>query len=85
VHQILQGALREKNPNALFFVRDSAVSASVPDEFRSSFVDVDPYPKLALAELKTRLKQRFPKQTFPYTCKFDGVDSTAGLIAAESI
>lgn len=72
--EIVYGAIRRSNPNALFMIRDSSSLKGLPSEFLSSFVDSDSISKRKLSVLKEQLKQLFPDQTFTYQSLFQMVD-----------
>ncbi|XP_038078830.1 telomerase protein component 1-like [Patiria miniata] len=70
--EILLGAYRCRNPNAAFFLRDqSGFSEMIPEENKNQFVEPTELGKIQLKKLKAKLQQRFPEQTFPYSCEFD--------------
>ncbi|XP_078578928.1 uncharacterized protein LOC144863538 isoform X2 [Branchiostoma floridae x Branchiostoma japonicum] len=73
--EVTHGALRPKNPNAAFFLRDPTFLKDIPEEFYGSFVDDDPLCVEQLKELKSRLHLKFPDQTFDYKCNFSDVQA----------
>ncbi|XP_062615588.1 TPR repeat-containing protein DDB_G0287407-like [Saccostrea cucullata] len=76
--EILHGAYRSCNPNAVFFFRNSDVINDIPEDFRKRFVDKEILNKCHLKELKKQLKIKFPNQVFDYDCKYSGVSEKAG-------
>ncbi|CAH1246787.1 TEP1 [Branchiostoma lanceolatum] len=71
--EITHGALRPKNPNAAFFLRDPTFLKDIPEEFYDSFVDDEQLCVEQLKELKSQLHRKFPDQTFDYKCNFSDV------------
>ncbi|XP_031552448.1 telomerase protein component 1-like [Actinia tenebrosa] len=76
--EILHAAYRTKNPNAAFFIRDPSFLDKIPSDMQPSFVDGFPLSKVSLKMLKKKLKERFPSQTFEYSCEYDGIDDSTG-------
>lgn len=46
--EILHGAYRQHNPNAVFFIRDSRLIDTIPQQYRSQFCENDPLSNLQL-------------------------------------
>ncbi|XP_069128766.1 telomerase protein component 1-like isoform X2 [Argopecten irradians] len=80
--EIMHGAYRKRNPNAVFFLRDGEFCKDIPKEyyekFYKRFVDADPVQKEHLRVLKQKLRARFPDQVFPYSCQMEGVTEEIG-------
>ncbi|CAG5136130.1 unnamed protein product [Candidula unifasciata] len=76
--EVLQGAYRDKNPNAAFFFRNRAVLDGIPESFHSRFQDKEPLARLHLKTMKKKIQERFPNQVFPYSCKFKQVSVSTG-------
>lgn len=79
--EILHGAFRATNPNALFCLRDSTFQADLPVAHRSRFVDEGALPHTQLRRLKEELRESFGPtgQVLDYGATFEGVDSTTGM------
>eukprot|EP00118_Oscarella_pearsei_P000676 m.5528 g.5528 ORF g.5528 m.5528 type:complete len:1333 (+) comp13436_c0_seq2:121-4119(+) len=66
--EIVNGAYRDGNPGAGFFVRDPASLIGLPNDVRSQFVDSTPEAKARREVLLTKLKDKFPNQIKQYKC-----------------
>ncbi|ELU16709.1 hypothetical protein CAPTEDRAFT_199172 [Capitella teleta] len=78
--EILHGAYRTDNPNALFMLRDPSFLKSVPDDQSKAFIDNQPIAQPKLDVLKQRIRSRFPsKRIVNYPVEFLGVNSNTGL------
>ncbi|XP_033102323.1 telomerase protein component 1-like, partial [Anneissia japonica] len=71
--EIVNGAYRTRNPNAVFLLKDSSFLDTLAEEFRESFVDTEPLAVAQLKELKRSLRKRFPNQVLDYKCEVEGV------------
>lgn len=60
--EILHGAYRTRNPNALFLMRDSSFLDQVPPTHLENFAATNTRDKVGLAVLKEKIKQRFPAE-----------------------
>ncbi|CAL1546811.1 unnamed protein product [Lymnaea stagnalis] len=76
--EIMHGAYRDRNPNAAFFLRDKSVLVDVPETFIGRFIDSEPIAKQHLKVMKRKLKEKFPDQIFPYSCKFKEISMATG-------
>ncbi|KAK2154284.1 hypothetical protein LSH36_272g06050 [Paralvinella palmiformis] len=77
--EILHGAYRIKNPNAIFLIRDPSFLDSVPDDKRKRFVDEDDLAKEHLKVLKRKLGQNFSQdQVKLYNCHYDSLEESTG-------
>ncbi|BFZ24968.1 hypothetical protein BsWGS_28007 [Bradybaena similaris] len=76
--EIMHGAYRDKNPNAAFLLRNREVLDDIPESFHSRFVDKEPLARLHLKTMKRNILERFPKQVFPYSCKFKQISISTG-------
>ena len=56
--EILHGAVRDFNPNALFLIRDPKFQNSIESQFREQFIDYSWYAKSSLDYIKYRLRQQ---------------------------
>lgn len=74
--EFLHGALRCRNQNACFFIRDKL--NNIPDEYKDKFFETSKDSKSQLEELKNKLKIYHPEQVFNYRCEFGGIDETTG-------
>lgn len=78
--EILHGAYRGGNPNALFCLRDPELVKRVPEAFQNQFVDRGELATTQLAALKEKLQQRFTADhILHYTGVVDGVESSTGM------
>lgn len=57
--EILHGAYRSRNPNALFCLRDPALVQQVPEHFRPQFIDRGELAQVQMTALKQKLAERF--------------------------
>lgn len=76
--EILHGAYRLQNRNALFMFRDGSIIDDIPEEHRPRFKDTDPLQALHLQQQKSNLRKRFPNQVHDYTCSVDGLVQNYG-------
>ncbi|XP_041355053.1 TPR repeat-containing protein DDB_G0287407-like [Gigantopelta aegis] len=76
--EIMHGALRSRNRNAVFFFRDPSFLSDLPDEYHPKFEDVDSLCREHLRVLKSKLKEIFPANTFDYTATYGGIDASTG-------
>ncbi|XP_071801140.1 telomerase protein component 1-like isoform X2 [Asterias amurensis] len=73
--EVLVGGYRSLNPNSVYFLRDpSGYLEKIPGEARQFFVEQTEIGKVQLKEMKVKLRERFPAQTFIYPCEFDSID-----------
>ncbi|XP_045195384.2 TPR repeat-containing protein DDB_G0287407-like isoform X2 [Mercenaria mercenaria] len=70
--EVLHGAYRMQNPNALFMMRDSSILKDIPEEQMSRYKDTDQLQVQHLKQLKTWLQSRFPEQMHEYSCNAEG-------------
>ena len=56
------GAYRDRNPNAVFLMRDHSFVKSVPVALRDQFEETDREAVEKSRELKIRIKEAFPNQ-----------------------
>ncbi|XP_060585450.1 NACHT and WD repeat domain-containing protein 2-like [Ruditapes philippinarum] len=71
--EVLHGAYRMQNPNALFMMRDSTILDDIPEDQLSRYKDTDELQVQQLKQLKIWLQSRFPEQVLDYSCKVDGL------------
>lgn len=71
--EILHGAYRMQNPNALFMMRDGSILKDVPETQLPRFRDTDDLQVEHLKQLKTWLQSRFPEQVLEYSCSVEGI------------
>ncbi|OWF51981.1 Telomerase protein component 1 [Mizuhopecten yessoensis] len=76
--EIMHGAYRKQNPNAVFFLRNGDFCRDLPEEYQPRFVDPEPVKKEHLRVLKQKLRARFPEQVFQYSCQVEGVSDESG-------
>nr|XP_034334981.1 telomerase protein component 1 isoform X1 [Crassostrea gigas] len=76
--EILHGAYRSGNPNALFLLRNSEPIKEIPEDFQDRFVDKEVLKMCHLKELKKKIKLKFSNQLFEYDCKYSGLSEKAG-------
>ncbi|CAF0741223.1 unnamed protein product [Brachionus calyciflorus] len=74
--EFLHGALRCRNKNACFFIRDNLTQ--IPNEYKDKFFESNKLSKSQLDALKKKLKLYHPDQVFHYSCDYDGIDETTG-------
>lgn len=73
--EIMHGAFRELNPNALFLFRNPSFLADLPSDNLPAFVS-ESSDLQKLQTLKDQIRVRFPKEAvFDYSAKFGRVDS----------
>ncbi|XP_048581022.1 TPR repeat-containing protein DDB_G0287407 isoform X2 [Nematostella vectensis] len=58
--EIVHGAFRKCNPNALFMIRDSKFCEDLPEEVKDAFIDEKDFLNEKLKKLKDALKEQFP-------------------------
>lgn len=58
--EIVYGAFRRMNPNALFMIRTSSSLNKLPDSFKPNFEDSNPSSRQKLQVLKQKLMEYFP-------------------------
>ncbi|EDO32895.1 predicted protein, partial [Nematostella vectensis] len=61
--EIVHGAFRKCNPNALFMIRDSKFCEDLPEEVKDAFIDEKDFLNEKLKKLKDALKEQFPVST----------------------
>ncbi|KAL3883438.1 hypothetical protein ACJMK2_029701 [Sinanodonta woodiana] len=72
--EVLHGAFRTGNPNALFCMRQSDVIKDIPESHLQRFQDPDPLCQKHLKVYKSKLVEWFSKeQVFSYSSKYDGM------------
>ncbi|KAL4233724.1 hypothetical protein ACF0H5_008404 [Mactra antiquata] len=76
--EILQGAYRCQNHNAIFMLRDQSVIENVPEDLSSRYIDKQQLESYHLKTLKANLHERFPDQVYEYSCKMDGTKQIHG-------
>ncbi|XP_002735938.2 uncharacterized protein LOC100377029, partial [Saccoglossus kowalevskii] len=76
--EILHGAIRNQNPNAVFMLRDPCYMSDIPPDHLKNFLEEDELPKSQLKELKRYLHEEFSDSVFEYSCDVDGVDDSTG-------
>lgn len=76
--EILHGAYRSGNPNALFLLRNSEAIKEIQEDFQDRFLDKEILKMCHLKELKKKIKLKFPNQLFEYDCKYSGLSEKAG-------
>ncbi|XP_072023567.1 telomerase protein component 1-like [Amphiura filiformis] len=77
--EIMHGAYRIDNPNALFMIRSQSFLKSVPKEHKDDFIDPNPVAVHKLTLLKERLKDRLDDRVSWYDCEFDGINEDGKL------
>lgn len=79
--EILHGAVRDFNPNALFLIRDPLFQYSIEAQFKEQFIDNSWYSKSSLDCIKYRLMELFgsTNQVIEYSVTPCGVDNSAGI------
>ncbi|RDD44588.1 Telomerase protein component 1 [Trichoplax sp. H2] len=84
--EIIHGAFRRANPNALFLIRDPSFISSLPEKLKEHFSETtsDTMDKMEL--LKRCIKGRFPEsRVITYACEFDGLDKTTDTVRAKGL
>ncbi|XP_060081729.1 telomerase protein component 1-like [Ylistrum balloti] len=76
--EVMHGAYRKRNPNAVFFFRNGDFCKDLPKEYQGRFTDLEPVKQEHLRVLKEKLRARFPDQVFPYSCQVEGVSEESG-------
>ena len=80
--EILQGAYRRSNPNALFMIRNDSYLPDIPSSFIPQFLEPKFLSGIALQALKSKIRQKFgpTNQVRDYTVSVREVDtSVAGI------
>ena len=80
--EILQGAYRRSNPNALFLIRNDGYLPDIPTSFMPQFLEPKFLSGVALQALKTKIREKFgpTNQVRDYTVSVREVDtSVAGI------
>ncbi|EDV25204.1 uncharacterized protein TRIADDRAFT_25073 [Trichoplax adhaerens] len=84
--EIIHGAFRRANPNALFLIRDPSFISSLPDKLKEDFSEsrADTVEKMEL--LKKCIKGRFPEsRAVTYACEFEGIDKTTETVRVKGL
>ena len=78
--EILHGAYRIDNPNALFMIRDNSFLDSVPEKDQHIFVDECKIAPYKLERLKQNIADKFHSgsRVAFYTCEYDGINNESG-------
>jgi hypothetical protein len=78
--EILHGAWRQGNPNAIFCLRDADVIPAIPEKFRGQFHDTGLLAVAQLRRLKDELEKQFgpTQQVAHYSAKVAGTDDSTG-------
>lgn len=78
--EILHGAWRQGNPNAIFCLRNADVIPAIPEKFRGQFQDTERLAVSQLRRLKTEVEKRFgpTQQVAHYSAKVAGTDDSTG-------
>ena len=74
--EVLHAALRSNSQNALFLFRDASILQQLPEEVGPLFAEPTEFGQDSLAELKSQLRDRFPKQVLEYSCSFGSVETS---------
>eukprot|EP00118_Oscarella_pearsei_P020569 m.223848 g.223848 ORF g.223848 m.223848 type:complete len:155 (+) comp39986_c0_seq20:685-1149(+) len=83
--EILHGAYRRRNPNALFMLREPSFSSAIPKDLKYLFVDSNPDADEKLAALKTLVRGGFPDQVLAYAATFSSVNTAAGMVELKGL
>ncbi|XP_028414822.1 telomerase protein component 1-like isoform X3 [Dendronephthya gigantea] len=59
--EIVHGAFRKCNPNALFLIRDGEFASKLPKDVKEAFVDADSFAQKKLVKLKQVICEQFPE------------------------
>ncbi|XP_050390408.2 telomerase protein component 1 isoform X1 [Patella vulgata] len=76
--EILHGALRKGNSNAVFFIRNNDFISQIPKDHLTRFKDIDTYSQQQLKLLKAKMSEIFPTQVYCYDVKYKGVSEVEG-------
>lgn len=80
--EIVHGAFRKCNPNALFLIRDDEFTEALPDEIKDAFVDDNTLCTEKMKKLKEMLKEHFPANNvvhYKVDCEPSSVKKSAQL------
>ncbi|XP_073234620.1 TPR repeat-containing protein DDB_G0287407-like isoform X1 [Porites lutea] len=80
--EIVHGAFRQCNPNALFLIRDSEFTETLPEEIKDAFVDGNDLCTEKMKKLKEALKEHFPGENlvhYKVDCEPSSVQKSAAL------
>lgn len=80
--EIVHGAFRKCNPNALFLLRDSEFTDALPGEIKDAFVDDNSLCTEKMKKLKEMLKEHFPAENivhYKVDCDANSVKKSAQL------
>ncbi|XP_066928434.1 TPR repeat-containing protein DDB_G0287407-like isoform X2 [Clytia hemisphaerica] len=85
--EIVHGAMRKLNPNALFLIRDIDGKENIPDDLKNDFEEAE--FKTKLEKLKETISKTFPEtnvKNYSVKCQFnsDGSIKLSGLTGEES-
>ncbi|EDV25203.1 uncharacterized protein TRIADDRAFT_25733 [Trichoplax adhaerens] len=84
--EIIHGAFRRANPNALFLIRDPEFITSIPNNFKNDFTESSEEALQKMKLLKTCIKGRFPdSRVVSYSCSFNGIDEINGTIRVQGL
>ncbi|RDD44593.1 Telomerase protein component 1 [Trichoplax sp. H2] len=84
--EIIHGAFRKANPNALFLIRDPVFIKSLPSNFKETFSESSEEALEKMELLKNCIKGRFPEsRVVTYTCSFDGVDDINDIVRVRGL
>ncbi|EDV28707.1 Telomerase protein component 1 [Trichoplax sp. H2] len=77
--EIIHGAIRKYNPNALFMMRDPSYLHNMPDNVKQDFIEEDDEAIEKVKALKTCLRARFkPENIIRYQCEYSHIDPATG-------
>ena len=79
--EIMHGAYRIDNPNALFLIRDPSFLNTVPEDFQHFFIDECDIASYKLEMLKNCIAEKFFEKSsvVQYKCEYAGVDPSTGI------
>lgn len=80
--EIVHGAFRKCNPNALFLIRDDEFTEALPDQIKDAFVDDNKLCSEKMKKLKEMLQQHFPAENivhYKVECDPNSVAKSATL------
>ena len=76
--EFVHGALRSKNKNACFMIRDAGSLSGIPAEYHEKFYETNALSREKLQMEKRKLKEYHPNQVFSYKCSYERIDESTG-------
>ncbi|RDD44551.1 Telomerase protein component 1 [Trichoplax sp. H2] len=84
--EIIHGAFRRANPNALFLIRDPDFITTLPSELKDDFTESSEQAEEKMKLLKDCIKGRFPEsRVVAYSCQYEGTNKVTNTIRVKGL